>query len=183
MAENIYIVMGRVDRNDNHYVLAAKSRKEEALKFAQEYIETRWPTPDTRKVTQEGELFTIVDTTQNRASYDIYVVEVDLDGDRHIGRALRTAQLFFELDNMRGKSTQKLKKPSDKRVVFDFEVDFTNGGGIQGQDFRLDIDEDDISDGELAEYLIKEMRLLMVKNVRIKNKRIITEPHKRPSAT
>jgi len=32
----------------------------------------------------------------------------------------------------------------DKRVRFDFEIDFTNGGGIQGQDFRLDIDGDDI---------------------------------------
>ena len=29
----------------------------------------------------------------------------------------------------------------DKRVVFDFEVDFTNGGGIQGQSFRLDLAE------------------------------------------
>lgn len=28
----------------------------------------------------------------------------------------------------------------DKRVCFDFEIDFSNGGGIQGQDFRLDID-------------------------------------------
>jgi hypothetical protein len=29
----------------------------------------------------------------------------------------------------------------DKRVQFDFEIEFINGGGIQGQDFRLDIDE------------------------------------------
>ncbi|MBI1877854.1 MAG: cyclase family protein [Chloroflexi bacterium] len=34
----------------------------------------------------------------------------------------------------------------DKRVKFDFEIDFTNGGGIQGQDFRLDIAGDDIAD-------------------------------------
>lgn len=34
----------------------------------------------------------------------------------------------------------------DKRVCFDFEVAFSNGGGIQGQDFRLDIAGDDISD-------------------------------------
>jgi arylformamidase len=33
----------------------------------------------------------------------------------------------------------------NKRVKFDFEIDFTNGGGIQGQDFRLDIEGDDIS--------------------------------------
>lgn len=68
----------------------------------------------------------------------------------------------------------------DKRVKFDFEIDFTNGGGIQGQDFRLDIEGDDISDKELADYLIKDMRLLMAGQVRILNKEILTEPHKRP---
>ncbi|MFE7084272.1 cyclase [Priestia megaterium] len=67
----------------------------------------------------------------------------------------------------------------DKRVLFDFEVDFTNGGGIQGQEFRLDIDGDDISDEELATYIVKDMRLLMVGEVRILNKRIISEKHKR----
>ena len=68
----------------------------------------------------------------------------------------------------------------DKRVKFDFEIDFTNGGGIQGQDFRLDIDSDDISDEELAGYIVRDMRLLMVRNVGILNKQIITEKHKRP---
>ncbi|MEW6405651.1 MAG: cyclase family protein [Chloroflexota bacterium] len=67
----------------------------------------------------------------------------------------------------------------DKRVKFDFEIDFTNGGGMQGQDFRLDIDGDDISDKELADYIVKDMRLLMVGQVRILNKEIITEKHKR----
>ncbi len=66
-----------------------------------------------------------------------------------------------------------------KRVKFDFEIDFTNGGGIQGQDFRLDIEGDDISDKELADYIVKDMNLLMVGNVRILNKEIITEKHKR----
>jgi len=69
----------------------------------------------------------------------------------------------------------------DKRVKFNFEIDFTNGGGIQGQDFRLDIDGDDISDKELADYLVKDMRLLMVGEVRILNKEIINEEHKRGS--
>jgi len=68
----------------------------------------------------------------------------------------------------------------DKRVKFDFEINFTNGGGIQGQDFHLDIDDDDISDEELAEYIVRDMRLLMVGEVRILNKEIITEEHKRP---
>jgi len=68
----------------------------------------------------------------------------------------------------------------DKRVKFDFEIDFSNGGGIQGQDFRLDIEGDDISDDELAKYIAEDMRLLMVGAVRILNKQIITEQHKRP---
>lgn len=69
----------------------------------------------------------------------------------------------------------------DKRVLFDFEIDFTNGGGLQGQEFRLDIDGDDISDEELARYIVEDMRLLMVGKVRILNKKIINEKHKRRS--
>ncbi|MEO5886711.1 MAG: cyclase [Anaerolineales bacterium] len=67
----------------------------------------------------------------------------------------------------------------DKSIKFDFEIDFINGGGIQGQDFRLDIEGDDISDQELAKYIVKDMRLLMVREVRILNKEIIVEKHKR----
>ncbi|MCK1995108.1 cyclase [Peribacillus muralis] len=67
----------------------------------------------------------------------------------------------------------------EKRVRFDFEIEFTNGGGIQGQDFRLDIDGDDISDEALAKYIVEDMRLLMVGEVRILNKEVINEKHKR----
>jgi len=70
----------------------------------------------------------------------------------------------------------------DKRVKFDFEIDFINGGGIQGQDFRLDIQGDAISDQELADYIVRDMRLLMVRDVRISKKEIITEKHKRSPA-
>ncbi len=71
---------------------------------------------------------------------------------------------------------------ADKRVCFDFEIEFLNGGGIQGQDFRLDIDGDDISDDALAAHIIADLRLLMVGQVRILNKRIIAERHKRNAA-
>lgn len=66
-----------------------------------------------------------------------------------------------------------------KRVQFDFEVEFLNGGGIQGQEFRLDIEGEDIDDQALAQYIIQDLRLLMVGRVRILNKSIIVEPHKR----
>src|SRR5438034_9455396 len=71
----------------------------------------------------------------------------------------------------------------DKRVKFDFEIEFTNGGGIQGQDFRLDIDGDDISDKELADYIVRDMRLLMVGGVKILNKEVFPEKHKRQPIT
>ncbi len=69
---------------------------------------------------------------------------------------------------------------AQRRVRFDFEIEFLNGGGLQGQDFRLDIDGDDISDDALAELIVRDLRLLMVGTVRIRNKAILTEPHKRP---
>lgn len=72
---------------------------------------------------------------------------------------------------------------TEKRVCFDFEVEFSNGGGIQGQDFRLDIEGDDIGDDALAAYIIRDMRLLMVGEVRILNKQIIEEKHKRSAST
>ncbi len=68
-----------------------------------------------------------------------------------------------------------------KRVQFDFEITFSNGGGLKGWDFRLDIDGDDISDQALAEYVVRDLRLLMVGSVRVSNKKIISEPHKRAS--
>ena len=72
---------------------------------------------------------------------------------------------------------------TQRRVKFDFEVDFSNGGGLQGQDFRLDIEGEDISEEQLARYIVEDMRLLMVEEVRILNKEIIAEGHKRPDAS
>jgi arylformamidase len=68
---------------------------------------------------------------------------------------------------------------AEKRVQFDFEITFTNGGGIQGQGFRLDIVGDEIADRQLTDALVQDLRLLMVGEVQILNKVIITEPHKR----
>jgi arylformamidase len=71
----------------------------------------------------------------------------------------------------------------DRRVRFDFEIDFSNGGALQGQDFRLDIAGEEIADEDLATYLVRDLGLLMVGAVRILNKEIIVERHKRSAAT
>ncbi|WP_104382942.1 cyclase family protein [Sphingobacterium sp. HMA12] len=67
----------------------------------------------------------------------------------------------------------------EKRVKFDFEIFFTNGGSIKGEDFRLDISGDDIIDSALADYIVEDMQLLMVGKVNILNKEILIESHKR----
>jgi arylformamidase len=67
----------------------------------------------------------------------------------------------------------------DKRVKFDFEIFFTNGGSIKGEDFRLDISGNAITDEELSDYIVKDMRLLMVGQTKILNKEIFEEKHKR----
>ncbi len=67
----------------------------------------------------------------------------------------------------------------DKRVKFDFEIYFTNGGSIKGEGFRLDIAGDHVSDKELADHIVDDLRLLMVGQVKILNKEIFSEAHKR----
>jgi kynurenine formamidase len=68
---------------------------------------------------------------------------------------------------------------SEKRAQFDFEIEFSNGGCLRGEAFRLDIDGDDIDDAALADAIVRDMRLLMVGAVRIRNRTILVEPHKR----
>jgi kynurenine formamidase len=67
----------------------------------------------------------------------------------------------------------------DRRVAFDFEIEFSNGGGIKGWDFRLDIDGSTISDEELGDHIVQDLRLLMVGSVKILNKNVLKERHKR----
>lgn len=74
-----------------------------------------------------------------------------------------------------------------RRVMFDFEIDFRNGGGLQGQDFRLDWHGDarrpeDVDGDALAAAIVRDLRLLMVGEVRILRKTLIDEPHKRSQA-
>ncbi len=67
----------------------------------------------------------------------------------------------------------------ESRVKFDFDIKFSNGGGLQGQDFRLDLHGNDITDEELGDYIIRDLNLLMVGECKILRKEIISEAHKR----
>lgn len=67
----------------------------------------------------------------------------------------------------------------EKRVKFNFDIYFTNGGSISGQDFKLDIEGEDISDKELADRIVDDLHLLMAGKTIIKDKVILNEAHKR----
>ncbi len=68
---------------------------------------------------------------------------------------------------------------TENRVVFDFDVTFSNGGGLQGQGFRLDIPGREISDDALGDLIAKDLRLLMVERISILDKKYVRESHKR----
>jgi len=59
------------------------------------------------------------------------------------------------------------------RVKFDFRVDFTNGGFVQGQDFLLDLEGDDVSDEALKAMIVEAMNLARAGTVTIDRKQIV----------
>lgn len=67
---------------------------------------------------------------------------------------------------------------TEYRAAFDAEVTFLNGGGLQTQEFRLDLPSSDVTADQLAELLIGHLGLLMVDRVRIDHFEVIAEPHK-----
>ncbi|WP_020520190.1 cyclase family protein [Catelliglobosispora koreensis] len=66
----------------------------------------------------------------------------------------------------------------EHRVQFDADVTFSNGGGLQVQEFRLDIPGEDISEADLAALFVRHLGLLMVGAVTFRNVEILAEAHK-----
>jgi hypothetical protein len=62
---------------------------------------------------------------------------------------------------------------SEFRVKADFRVDFTNGGHVQGEDFLLDIEGNDVSDDALKEMIVDAMNLARAGTVTIYKKQIV----------
>jgi len=59
------------------------------------------------------------------------------------------------------------------RVKFDFRVDFTNGGYVEGRDFLLDLEGDTISDNDLKVMIVESMNLAKAGEVKIFKKEIV----------
>lgn len=62
---------------------------------------------------------------------------------------------------------------SEFRVKFDFRVDFTNGGYVEGHDFLLDLEGNTVSDEDLKIMIVESMNLARAGEVQIFKKEIV----------
>ena len=62
---------------------------------------------------------------------------------------------------------------SEFRVKFDFRVDFTNGGYVEGRDFLLDLEGDTVSDEDLKVMIVESMNLAKAGEVKIFKQEIV----------
>ena len=59
------------------------------------------------------------------------------------------------------------------RVKFDFRVDFTNGGYVEGHDFLLDLEGDSVSEEDLKMMIVESMNLAKAGEVNIYKSEIV----------
>jgi hypothetical protein len=59
------------------------------------------------------------------------------------------------------------------RVKFDFRVDFTNGGYVEGRELLLDLEGDSVSDEELKVMIVESMNLAKAGDVKIFKKEVV----------
>jgi hypothetical protein len=59
------------------------------------------------------------------------------------------------------------------RVKFDFRVDFTNGGYVEGRDFLLDLEGDTVSEEALKVMIVESMNLAKAGEVTIFKKQVV----------
>jgi hypothetical protein len=59
------------------------------------------------------------------------------------------------------------------RVKFDFHVDFTNGGYVEGRDFLLDLEGNTVSDDDLKVMIVESLNLAKAGKVKIYKKQVV----------
>jgi arylformamidase len=64
------------------------------------------------------------------------------------------------------------------RAVFDVRISFVNGGGLTADGFRLDVQQREISETEVARLLVQHLGLALVSDVVFDQFEIVEEPHK-----
>ena len=64
------------------------------------------------------------------------------------------------------------------RAGLDAAITFTNGGGLQAQDFLIDVPSEQVEESEIALALVRHLGLLMVDTVTLSNVRVVEAPHR-----
>lgn len=64
------------------------------------------------------------------------------------------------------------------RAHFDFAITFANGGGLQGQGFRLDLPGAQVTEEEVGALLVRHLGLALVGDIELRDLRIVAEPHR-----
>jgi arylformamidase len=67
---------------------------------------------------------------------------------------------------------------TEYRAVFDADLTFRNGGGLQVQGFRLDLPAADLGQDELGLLLVRHLGLLLVDTVTFRALEVVEEPHR-----
>jgi hypothetical protein len=67
---------------------------------------------------------------------------------------------------------------TDYRAVFDAEITFSNGGGLQAQRFRVDVPNADVTHDEIARLFVTSLDLLMTDTAQVSDVHILEEAHK-----
>ena len=64
------------------------------------------------------------------------------------------------------------------RAHFDAEVEFTNGGGLAANGFRIDLPAADLTESDVARLFVQHLGLALVGEVRLANLEIVEEQHR-----
>ena len=64
------------------------------------------------------------------------------------------------------------------RAHFDAQVEFTNGGGLTAEGFRIDLPSEDVTEAEVARLFVQHLGLALVGEVRLSNFSIGEETHR-----
>ncbi|GAA2933037.1 hypothetical protein GCM10010458_15300 [Microbacterium luteolum] len=67
---------------------------------------------------------------------------------------------------------------TDFRAHFDFAIAFANGGGMQGEGFRLDVPREEMTSDQVGALLVAHLGLALVSEVTIRDLLIVAETHR-----
>ncbi|WP_324652783.1 cyclase family protein [Georgenia sp. H159] len=64
------------------------------------------------------------------------------------------------------------------RAHLDFEITFANGGGMRGEDFRLDLPSGQEDEAAIGALLVRHLGLALVQSVELRRLRVVEEQHR-----